>query len=93
MTAGRETRRSKLGEHLLSRVAKAAMPKGRLSGGGEGVGDRQAEGVQRPGAIAPGDQSSGQKILHRTTRRVKFHLAIVIDGKLSNGNKVLNKLR
>jgi hypothetical protein len=34
---------------------------------------RKTDGVQRPGAITPGDHVSGSKILHREVKRVKFH--------------------
>jgi hypothetical protein len=49
--------------------------------------------IERPGAIALDDQFPGQEILHRTTRRVKLHRAIVIGSELTNENKILNKLR
>ena len=39
----------------MSRVTKTAMLEGRISGGDKGVGDRQAERVQRSRAIAPDD--------------------------------------
>jgi len=44
----------------------------------------EGAGVQRPGAIAPDDQSLGQEILHRTASRVKvkFNRTIVIGSKL-----------
>jgi len=43
----------------------------------------EGAGVQRPGAIAPDDQSLGQEILHRTASRVKFNRTIVIGSKLA----------
>lgn len=36
---------------------------------------------------------SYHKILHKTTKGVKFHRTIVIKGKLANGNDVFNKVR
>jgi len=76
----------------MSRVTKTVMPKCRLSGGNQGVSDRQMEWVQRSGDIAPGDQSPRQYILHRTAIRVKLNKTIIINGKLTNINVILNEL-
>jgi len=61
--------------------------------GDKGVSDRQLQGVERTGAIAPDDHVPREKILHRTTIRVKLHRAIVVNSKLANRNKILDKLR
>jgi hypothetical protein len=50
------------------------------------------QGVQSPGAIAPDDRVPSLQILHRTTSRVKLNIAIVVDSKLANGNKIFNNL-
>jgi hypothetical protein len=33
-----------------------------------------------------------RKILHRTTKRIKFHTAVIVNGKLTGGYEVLNKV-
>jgi hypothetical protein len=43
--------------------------------------------------VTPEDLAPSGKILHRTTKRIKFHTAVIINCKLSNGNKILNKVR
>ena len=76
----------------MSRMTEVAMPKRRPRVGDQGVRSRQTKRVQRPRAIAPDDHVPRLKILHRTTSQVKLNRAIVIESKLANGNKILNKL-
>jgi hypothetical protein len=57
------------------------------------VNDGQLQRVERTGAIAPDDHVPREKILHRTTIRVKLHRTIVINSELANRNKILDKLR
>ena len=76
----------------MSRMTEAAMPKQRPRVGDPGVCSRQTKREQRPRAIAPDDHIPRLKILHRTTSHVKLNRAIVIESKLANENKILNKL-
>ena len=101
MTNGRPaiagTRREdgrELAEGVATWMTEATVPEGGDGGGEQGVSSSwKMQWIERPGAIAPDDQFSGQEILHRTTGRVKLHRAIVIGSELMNGNKILNKLR
>jgi hypothetical protein len=49
--------------------------------------------VQWAGAIRPDDHVLGCKILHRQTKRVKFHIAPVVRGKTTNREEILNHVR
>jgi hypothetical protein len=71
-----------LRQSVEARVIETAVPERR--GGSSSSKDvvcgrlrstrgRKTDGVQRPGAITPGDHVSGSKILHREVKRVKFH--------------------
>lgn len=51
----------------------------------------RAKRVEGARAIAPGDHVLGPEVLHRKTKGVKFNRARLIDGELTNGNKVGNK--
>jgi len=81
---------SELSKSFMSRMTEATMPEGSrstISHGDEGSGRRcwKMERVQRAGAIGPDDFPPRPKILHRTTKRVKFDRTIIINGKLANG--------
>ena len=83
-----------LAESFATWVTEATMPEGSGGGGEQGVSSSwKMQWIERPGAIALDDQFPGHEILHRTTRRVKLHRAIVIGSELTNGNKILNKLK
>jgi hypothetical protein len=43
--------------------------------------------------VTPNDLAPSRKILHRTTKRIKFHTAVIINSELSNRDKILNKVR
>jgi MOSC domain-containing protein YiiM len=49
--------------------------------------------VQRAGAIRPGDHVLGCQIIHRQTKRAKFHRAPIISGKMMNREETLNHVR
>jgi hypothetical protein len=49
--------------------------------------------VQWVSAVQPDDHVLGCKILHRQTKRVKFHRAPVISGKMMNRDETLNHVR
>jgi hypothetical protein len=49
--------------------------------------------VQRANAIRPDDHVLGGKILHRQTKRVKFHRASIVSGKMMNREETLNHVR
>jgi hypothetical protein len=76
----------------VTRVTETTMPERRGGADDKGVGDSgEAQGVQRSGTIAPCDLVPCQQILHRATRWVKLDSTIV-NGKLANGDQILNKL-
>jgi hypothetical protein len=58
----------------------------------KGTNSRKVQRVKRPEAAAPDDHFLRLKILHRTTRGVKFHKAVGFRSELANGNKTLNKV-
>ena len=69
------------------------MPKG--SGSGEergGTGGGGVEWVEVARAIAPGDHVPSLQILHRKTKRIKFNRTIIIGGKTTNENQILNNV-
>jgi len=79
----------------MPRMPKMTMPGDGGSRCNKGAGHRWrgGEGVERPGAIAPGDHAPGIEILHREAKRVKFDRTIIINCKLMNGNEILNYIR
>jgi MOSC domain-containing protein YiiM len=71
---------------------------GNSSKGGHSVGrwserPGKTHRVQRVGAIQPDDHVLGRKILHRQTKQVKFHRALVVSGKTMNREETLNHVR
>jgi hypothetical protein len=66
------------------------MPERRSGGGKEGR-CRKPHRVEWTGAVTSDDLSPRVKVLHRATKRIKFHRTIIVRGKLSNRNEVLNK--
>jgi hypothetical protein len=60
---------------------------------GDGVRLEKTHRVQRAGAIQPDNHVLGCKILHRQTKRVKFHRAPVVSGKTTNREETLNHVR
>ena len=94
ITGTRREDGGKLAEGFATWMTEATVPEGDGGGGEQGVSSSwKVQWVERPGAIAPDDHFPGQEILHRTTRRVKLHRAIVIGSELTNRNKILNKWR
>jgi hypothetical protein len=78
-------------------VAETTMPSHRGGGRCEkrrGIGryrgSREAKRVEGPGAVTPSQKGPGGKILHRQTKRVKFHRTRVVSSELTDGKKVLN---
>ena len=72
-------------------MLETMMPKG--SGSGEehgGTGGGGVERVEVARAIAPGDHVPGVQVLHRKAKRIKLNGTIIIGGKTTNGNQVLN---
>ncbi|VFQ66878.1 unnamed protein product [Cuscuta campestris] len=53
----------------------------------------RAQGIERAFIIATLNHNSRPRILHRKTVRVKFYSAIIVTGKLTNGNKVMDDMR
>jgi hypothetical protein len=48
------------------------------------------ERVEVTGAIAPGDHVPGLQVLHRKAKRIKLDGAVIIGGKTTNRNQILN---
>jgi hypothetical protein len=48
------------------------------------------ERVEVTGAIAPGDHVPGLQVLHRKAKRIKLDGAVIIGGKMTNRNQILN---
>jgi hypothetical protein len=50
------------------------------------------ERVEGPEAVTPSEKGPGGKILHRQTKRVKFHKSRIVSSELTNGKKILNDI-
>jgi hypothetical protein len=83
-TSGRELRQS-----VEAKVTEIAMPercgcssssKGVVCGRLSSMHGRKTDSVQWLRAITPDDHIPGSKILHRDTKRVKFHSALIVSG-------------
>ena len=75
----------------MPKMLEMTMPKG--SGSGEECGDASGGRVERvevARAIAPGDHVPGVQVLHRKAKRIKLNETVIIGGKTTNGNQVLN---
>jgi hypothetical protein len=57
-----------------------------------GAGGRGTKRVEIAGAIAPGDHVLGLQILHKKAKWIKFNRTIIISGKTTNGNQILNNV-
>jgi uncharacterized Zn-binding protein involved in type VI secretion len=71
-----------------------AMPNG--GGCSEEHGGAGGWGTQRveiAGAIAHGDHVLCLQILHRKAKRIKLDGAVIVSGKMANGNQILNNVR
>ena len=69
------------------------MPKGSESGeerGGAGGG--AVERVEVARAIAPGDHVPSVQVLHRKAKRIKFDGTVIIGGKTTDRNQILNNV-
>ena len=74
-------------------MSKTEVPKVGGGGGDVGVGDvGVVEGVEGPGVVTSENHGPAGKSLHRETRWVKFNGAIVIDGKLTNRDKIFDNM-
>jgi len=76
----------------MTRVPETLMPKRGSAGRKEG-GCRKLQRIERSGAVTSDDLVPSGKILHRATKGVKFHSAVIVNSELTNGNKILNKVR
>jgi hypothetical protein len=77
----------------MPKVTETTMPKG--GGCSEehgGAGGRCIERVEVTGAIAPGDHIPGLQILHRKAKRIKLDGAVIVGGKMTNENQILNNV-
>jgi hypothetical protein len=88
-------------------MTKTTVPSGQ-SNSSKGVGNNNKGGhntgrwserpgkmhrVQRADAIRHDDHVLGCKILHRQTKRIKFHEAPIVSGKTTNREETLNHVR
>jgi hypothetical protein len=72
-------------------MTKTTVPHGR-SNSNKGVGNSSKGGHsagRRASVIQPDDHIFGCKILHRQTKRVKFHKAPIVSGKTMNRKETL----
>jgi hypothetical protein len=86
-----------LGHHITPEVAETTMSSHRGGGRcknrwgrGRCRGSRQAKCVEGPEAVTPSEKDPGGNILHRQTKRVKFHRTRVVSSELTDGKKILN---
>jgi hypothetical protein len=83
--------------NVPARMTETTMPGGSRSYNGERLWRRdpgwQAQGVDKTGAIGPNDHALRSKILHKETKRVKFHRTRIISGEFMNRQKILNNVR
>jgi hypothetical protein len=88
-------------------MTKMTVPRGQ-SNSSKGVGNSSKGGnnagrwsersekmhhAQQTDAIRPDDHVLGCKILHKQTKRVKFHRASIVSGKTTNRKETLNHVR
>jgi hypothetical protein len=78
----------------MTGVTEATVPS-IMSGGsrGESTGCRALERVKLPRTVAPKKLTSGKKVHHRKTKRVKIDGAIIISSRLMNRDKIFNYAR
>ena len=84
---------NKLGQSFTPKMLEMTMPKG--SGSGEECGDASGGRVERvevARAIAPGDHVPGVQVLHRKAKRIKFDGTVIIGGKTTDRNQILNNV-
>jgi hypothetical protein len=55
-------------------------------------GSRQADRVEGLRAVTSSKKGPSGKVLHRQTKRVKFHRARIVSIELMNGKKILNDI-
>ena len=74
-------------------MPETMMPKG--SGSSEECGGAGGGGVERvevARAIAPGDHIPSVQVLHRKAKRIKFDGTVIIGGKTTDRNQILNNV-
>jgi hypothetical protein len=86
-----DTGTNKFGQSVTSKMTETAMPKcGGCSEERRSAGGGCMERVEVTGAIAPGDHVPGLQVLHRKAKRIKLDGAVIIGGKTTNRNQILN---
>jgi hypothetical protein len=88
-----DTGTNEFGQSFTPKMTETAMAKG--GGGGEerrGAGGGCIERVEVTGAIAPGDHVPDLQILHTKAKRIKLDGAIIVGGKTTNRNQILNNV-
>jgi hypothetical protein len=85
---------NELGQSIKTDMTETTTPQGRChSNGGCAAGGGREERVEVTRAIAPGDHVPSLKIFHRKTKGIKLDRTIVINGKTTNRNQILNNAR
>ena len=94
---------TELSQSVAAGVSKPAVPGGgrrrhgkssrRRRSQRQSSESRKPKSVKGPRAITSEERTSGSRILHSKTRRVKFDRTGVVSSKLMNGKKVVNHLR
>jgi hypothetical protein len=79
----------KFGEDIRARMSKTSVPRGsgdsRQSVRWSGRRVWEPNGVEGTITIAPNDLSPRGEVLHRNTKRVKFHGTSIVSSKATNG--------
>jgi hypothetical protein len=88
-----DTGTNKLGESFMPKMTEMTMPKGGgCSDERRGAGGGWIEWVEVARTIAPGDHVPGVQILHRKVERIKLNGTVIVSGKMTNGNQILNNV-
>jgi hypothetical protein len=85
-----DTRTNEFGQRFTPKMTETVMPKGGGCGKECRAGGWCRERVDVTRTIAPGDHVPSSQILHRKTKRIKLDGTIIVGGKTTNRNQVLN---
>jgi hypothetical protein len=91
LIARNDTGTNKLGQRFTPKMIETTMPKrGRCSNECGGAAGGWIEWVEVARTIAPGDHVPCVQILHRKAERIKLNGTVIVSGKTTNGNQILN---
>jgi hypothetical protein len=75
---------------VVADVTETTVPQLGRCAGEKGLWGSGKKRVEVAWAIAPGDHAPCAEVLHRKTSGVKFDRAIIINGELTNRNKIFD---